>query len=65
MGQPIITVSQLQEGIGLNNFVTAQRYVDRLIGLGILRQLGGRARNRLFVADEIFKGIEGPLDSEE
>ncbi len=65
MSQPIVTVSQLQDGIGLNNFVTAQRYVDRLIELGILRQLGGRARNRLFIADEIFNGIEGALDSEE
>ncbi len=63
MGQPIITVSQLQYGIGLNNFVTAQRYIDRLIELGILRQLGERSRNRLFVADEILKGIEGALDS--
>jgi len=65
IGQPIITVSQLKDGIGLNNFVTAQRYVDRLIELGILRQLGGRSRNRLFVADEILKGIEGELDSED
>ncbi|MCJ7714976.1 MAG: Fic family protein [Anaerolineales bacterium] len=65
MGQPIITVSQLQDGIGLNNFVTAQRYIDRLIELGILRQLGGRSRNRLFIADEILKGIEGALDSED
>ncbi len=64
MSQPIVTVSQLQDGIGLNNFVTAQRYVDRLIELGILRQLGGRSRNRLFVADEILRGIEGELDSE-
>ena len=46
IGQPIVTVIQLQEGIGLNNYVTAQRYVDRLINLGILRQLGGRARAR-------------------
>jgi Fic family protein len=58
IGQPVITVSQLQAGIELNNFVTAQRYVDRLINLGILRQLEGRARNRLFVADEILAGIE-------
>ena len=65
MGQPIITVSHLQDGIGLNNFVTAQRYVDRLIELGILRQLGGRARNRLFVSDEIYNGIEGALDAKD
>ncbi len=58
IGQPIVTVSQFQEGIGLNNFVTAQRYVDRLIDLGILRQLEGRARNRLFVADEIMEALE-------
>ena len=64
IGQPILSVSQLQEGIGLNNFVTAQRYVDRLIELGILRQMGGRSRNRLFVADEILTGIEGELDTE-
>ena len=48
IGQPIVTVVQLQEGIGLNNFVTAQRYVDRLIKLGILRQLGGQARTGCF-----------------
>ena len=65
IGQPILTVSQLQDGIGLNSFVTAQRCVDRLIELGILRQLGRRSRNRLFVADEILKGIEGELDSED
>ena len=64
IGQPILSVSQLQDGIGLNNFVTAQRYIDRLIELGILRQLGERSRNRLFVADEILKGIEGKMDSE-
>ena len=64
MGQPIISVSQLKDGIGLSNFVTAQRYIDRLIKLGILRQLGERSRNRLFVADEILKRIEGKMDSE-
>ena len=58
IGQPIVTVIQLQEGIGLNYFVTAQRYVDRLIDLGILRQLGDRARNRLFIAGEIMQAIE-------
>lgn len=58
IGQPIVTVSQLQEGIGLNNYVTAQRYVDRMIDLGILRQMGGRARNRLFIADEIMRAVE-------
>ncbi len=65
MGQPIITVSQLQDGIGLNNYVTAQRYINRLIELGIIRQLGGQARNRLFIADEIYNGIEGVLESED
>lgn len=59
IGQPVITVSQLQKGIQLSNYVTAQRYIDRLIALGILRQLGGRARNRLFIADEILQVMEG------
>jgi len=58
IGQPIVSVSQLQNGIGLNNYVSAQRYIDRLITLGIVRQPGGRARNRLFVADEILRTIE-------
>ncbi len=58
IGQPIVTVPQLQEGLGLNNYVTAQRYVDRLIELGILRQMGGRARNRLFVAEAIMLAIQ-------
>jgi hypothetical protein len=58
IGQPVVSVSQLQEGIQLNNFVTAQRYIDRLVDLDILHQHGNQARNRLFVADEILQAIE-------
>ena len=64
IGQPIVTVLQLQEGIQLNNYVTAQRTINRLIELGILQQLGRRSRNRLFVADEILQAVaEDPKQS--
>ena len=59
IGQPVVTVSQMQEGIELNNYITAQRYINRLIELSILHQLGGRSRNRLYIADEILHAIEG------
>lgn len=59
IGHPVVTVAQLQNGIGLNNYVAAQRYIDRLIEMGVLRQLGRRTRNRLFIAEEILDAIEG------
>lgn len=57
LGNPIISIRQVQAGIDLREYKTAQRSVEKLEKLGILREITGRARNRLYQADEIMKLI--------
>ena len=61
LGHPIVTVRQVQNRLGLSDYKVAQRYVDKLAQAGLLREVTGQARNRLFRADEILQAIEGPL----
>lgn len=53
---PAISVSELSK-IWEISFPTVQRGVNHLIEKGILREVTGGHRNRLFVADEIFNII--------
>jgi Fic family protein len=62
IGNPIFTVRGLQTGMSLTDFKTAQRYVDVLEETGILREVTGRKRNRLYRADEVFELIKNPLE---
>ena len=41
---------------------TAQRYVQKLVSTGLLREITGRLRNRVYRADEILQAIESSLD---
>lgn len=50
--RPVISVSALSKAWD-TPFPTVQRGVDYLIEKGILREITGRQRNRLFIADEI------------
>jgi Fic family protein len=59
--QPVLTVRQLQAGLGIS-FTTAQRYVRLLQEAGLLREITGHARNRVYRADGILRAIEEPLD---
>jgi Fic family protein len=56
--RPILTVRQAEAALGIP-YVAAKRYVDKLVKAGILREVTGYARNRIFQADEIFKILEG------
>ncbi len=47
----------MQSGLKIQ-FPAAQRYVDQLLTAGILREITGRARNRVYRADEILEVIE-------
>jgi Fic family protein len=58
--QPLITVRQAETALGVN-FSTAQRYVDQLEEAGILREITGQARNRVYRAEGIIRAIEEPL----
>ncbi len=59
--QPVLSVRQVEAGVGVN-FSTAQRYVDQLVDLGMLREVTGQARNRVYRAEEVLRAIEEPLD---
>jgi len=61
LGHPIVTVRQVQAGLGLGDYKTVQRYVEKLERIGILREVTGQRRNRLYRADEILEVIEGSL----
>ena len=53
---PIVSISQLSKSWKMP-FPTVKRGVDYLIEKGILGEITGRQRNRLFVADEILNTI--------
>jgi Fic family protein len=58
--RPIISIPVLAQEMGVS-FVAGRRYVDRLVQTGLLRETTGKARNRVFVADEILRVIQEPL----
>ena len=55
---PISSVTQAVEKTKLGNFSTMQRYFDRLGAYGVLREISGGQRNRIYQADEILKILE-------
>ncbi len=56
--RPILNIRQLESALNVP-YRTAQRYIERLEGIGILREVTGQARNRLYRADEIVRALEG------
>jgi Fic family protein len=58
--QPILTVREVEAALSVN-FTTAQRYVDQLEEPGLLREITGQTRNRVYRADEVLQAIEEPL----
>jgi Fic family protein len=59
--RPILTVNQAAEALDVT-FATAQRHINRLEAAGLLREITGQARNRVYRADEILAAIEEPLE---
>jgi Fic family protein len=58
--RPVTTMPQISKALGVN-YATATRYINRLEDAAILREVTGRARNRVYRADEILAAIEEPL----
>lgn len=58
--QPVLTVRQVGAALGVD-FSSAQRYVNRLEDVGLLQEITGQARNRVYRADEVLRAIEEPL----
>ena len=57
--RPILSVRQASDGLGIP-FKTARDYIEKLEQAGILREITGHARNRIYQSDEILKAVQGP-----
>ncbi len=57
--RPILTLRQLESALDIP-YMAAKRYVDKLVEAGVLRETTGYARNRVFMAYEIFQALENP-----
>jgi Fic family protein len=58
--RPIISVRQVETALFVT-YHSAQRYVDKMVEIGLLREVTGQARNRLYRSDEILNAIESPI----
>lgn len=56
--QPVLTARQVESALEIN-FPSAQRLIDQLVQAGLLREITGGRRNRIYRADEILKILEG------
>jgi Fic family protein len=56
-GQPLVTVTRVSEALDVT-FASANHYVQQLEEAGILREITGQARNRIYRADEVLAAIE-------
>jgi Fic family protein len=59
--QPIVRVDQIEAALGVST-PAAQNYINRLEDAGILREVTGRSRNRVYQADGVLAAMEEPLD---
>lgn len=59
--RPILSIRQLEAAMGVP-YRSAQRYIEKLEQLGVVREMTGRARNRLYQADEILAALEGSTE---
>jgi Fic family protein len=59
--RPILTIRQMEAHLNLP-YRTAQRYINKFCHLGILREITGQMRNRIYRADEILKAILEPIE---
>ena len=58
--RPIVTIRQVEAVLEVP-YRSASRYIEKFVQLGILREITGQARNRIFRADEILSAIEDSL----
>lgn len=59
--RPLLTVRQVETALGCD-YPAAQRYVEQLVKAGILEEITGKARNRVFRASQIIAAIDEPIE---
>jgi len=57
---PVLSIRQTEEAVG-TTFPSANRYIQQLEKAGIVREITGQSRNRLYMAEEIVRAIEDPI----
>ncbi len=57
--RPILTLRQLESALDMP-YMAAKRYVDKLVEAGVLQETTGYARNRVFMAHEVYQALENP-----
>jgi Fic family protein len=55
--RPILTLRQLESALDIP-YMAAKRYVDKLVAAGVLQETTGYARNRVFMAHDVFQALE-------
>ncbi|HRN51837.1 MAG TPA: Fic family protein [Anaerolineales bacterium] len=55
---PITSITQAQEATRLGSFTTMQRHIEKLEALGIVQEVTGQGRNRIYRAGEILRALE-------
>lgn len=60
--QPVLSVRQVETTLKLN-YTTAQRYVQQLVEVGLLQEVTGQARNRVYRAEAVLRAIDEPLSN--
>ena len=56
--RPVLTIRQLETELGVT-FPVARRYIEKLVRAGILQEVTGYARNRIYRANAIYKALAG------
>ena len=59
---PITSITQAQEQLDMGSFTTIQRHVDKLDELGIVGEVTGKKRNRIYRANQILNVLEERID---
>jgi Fic family protein len=59
--RPLITTNGLADALDEIDYQSAYRYIQTLEAAGLLREITGQARNRVYQADAILDAITAPL----
>ncbi len=63
--RPLVTINGLAEALEEIDYQSAYRYIQSLEAAGVLREITGQARNRVYQADAILDAITAPLPGQE
>lgn len=61
ISSPITSITGVRDGLKLGSYRTAQRYIEKLQELGLVREVTGKGRDRVYLADGILGALEGAV----